>query len=279
MERINIELHEQEKQKELNIHLVRHGLTEYNQGIVSLVEANDLTEEGIALVKQAAEDFVKTLSPGETVTIWSSPMGRTLHTAKIFAEILSDNGIIIRGLSKNPTDNILPYSVLGEVENFTWEHFVPLATGGEHEFEGEKFYINKANTNPKNLNAIEYFFRDKAHHISSDESIQWPASYQKLVHGFEKSSEVTERLIKTLRRVAKLQDKDQRLILVTHDAVLAYLGYLATDNKAFGVDRAAIVHLLRENGDLIVKDISCYDNIKNGSAVFRGFEEYRSKQN
>lgn len=140
--------------------LFRHGTAKYEQGKVSIEEANDLTEEGRRLVVEQANRLANEIGQDEEITIWSSPMGRTLETATIIADVLRDHGFDIRlkkqvGEEDTPTtaeNAIRVFEALEEVRGLDIDLFSALVNGGSYTFSnGSTISFDKNKTNPNNL--------------------------------------------------------------------------------------------------------------------------------
>src|SRR3989338_4413223 len=84
--------------KSLHIDIFRHGHRARKQDLEkpSIENADDLTLEGVEYVKESAEELADLIKPEEEVVIWASPFGRTLHTAKLVAEVLEQKGVQLR---------------------------------------------------------------------------------------------------------------------------------------------------------------------------------------
>jgi len=244
-------------EKNFDANIVRHGDTEYEEGdeSVSVEEAEDLTEEGIKQIRNTAESIADQIGD-EEVRIWSSPTARTLHSAKVIAEVLQKKG---KNIKLEPGGNeygVRPFEQFGEVENLDFDLFEPLIKGGEVEYKGEKFYIDKAKSNPEDLGYPEYFIEDVAHKIPEKVKGEWPDEYVERIESFEKFSEVTNRLMKNLERASNAQDKDYRVIIVTHDALSMFLASCFTGGSKQGLDRSEYISLSREGDSFDVKGIN-----------------------
>lgn len=82
----------------IGIHFFRHGESFYKQDRVPLADANDLTESGVNKVKRSSEilsALIKDRDPCLSV-IASSPLGRTLQTAKLITEVFDNQGVPLR---------------------------------------------------------------------------------------------------------------------------------------------------------------------------------------
>lgn len=205
------------------VYIFRHGETEYKQGPVTLTEANDLTPTGVRIVTESATNLAKVVGSGPDIALFSSPFGRCLHTAKVIKDKLEQTGIL--------TSNITPERLLGEVENFEWRLFCPLVFGGEVNFAGERFNINRELTNPEGVSSVEFFRRDLAHTLKGKARDSLPSAYLDKIAQFERYSEVAKRLELILE---KLRESYATTILVTHEGLTGeYVTQLAQDRNAF----------------------------------------------
>ncbi|MDD2758034.1 MAG: histidine phosphatase family protein [Patescibacteria group bacterium] len=243
----------------LHVDLFRHGSAKYEQGKTTVEEAADLTEAGIAEVKTSAEALAELISPDEEVQIWSSPMGRTLQTAKIISETLAAKGVNLRGERQAEGAGIKVFDQLSEVKNFSWSLFSPLVYGGEVEYAGRKFVIDAAKTNPQNLGPAQYYASDNIHNISAEAKAGWPAEYVKAVEDFEDFMSVTKRIMKPLVRLKGLSDKPYRVIIVTHDALLGFVANIFSGGESAGVNPAEFINLERKDGQLVATKVGQLD--------------------
>jgi broad specificity phosphatase PhoE len=235
----------------LRVDILRHGKTNYGQQEVPMEQANDLTSEGIEKVKISAKELADLVGREEEVEIWSSPMGRTLHTAKIVAEVLEQNGVKLRRKGDARDSGIKVFPQLGEVKNFSWSLFSPLVFGGDVEFNGHKFTIDKEKTNPKGLHYLEYFADDVIKSLPSEVTNQWPEGYVKAIEGFEKFASVTKRIMVPLSRLKKLEDKSYRVIIVTHDGLAGFIANIFANSKQGSLNPGEFINLERRDGKLV----------------------------
>lgn len=104
------------------IDIFRHGEAFYKQKILNgdqIEQADDLTPSGREMVKRQAEHLVTEIRPDEEITIYSSPYGRTLQTARIIADVFRKHGLKIRAKNdeEKPYSNIIRVlKVLKEVD-------------------------------------------------------------------------------------------------------------------------------------------------------------------
>jgi broad specificity phosphatase PhoE len=283
MERLNQEPNL--SKKELKVDIVRHGPSTYRQPEWDDVKtADDLNtlgryvdsektdeeiakgkEEAIEIIKKTAEKIAGEIEPDEEVVIWSSPTGRTLETARIISEVLQEKEIRIRVKSASDEYGIKTFEKLGEVRNFSWPLFEPLMNGGEIEYGGVKFTIDKSLSNPTNLGYPDYFTSDAIKSISQEVKDKWPREYVAEIEKFESFAEVNKRMIDTLSRLKKIGDKKYRVIIVTHDALTGGIVKTFTHDKFSGINPGQLISLERKDDKLVaisVGDITKGDSEK-----------------
>ena len=240
----------------LTIDIVRHGEAKYLQKEVGLEEADDLTEAGKKEIRRSAQKLADLIKPDEKVVIWSSPFGRTLHSAQIIAEVFKERGIILRQRQEENVSEYLAepaikiFKTFGEVRNFSWSIFAPLVEGGEVLIDDEKFFIDKNETNPDNLDYRSYYISDSMIKIPSSVKEKWPSKYRKLVEDIEDFSSVTKRIIHPLQHLKKLKDKSYRVIIVTHDALTGFLVNTYSAGQIKGLEPGEFINLERKDHNL-----------------------------
>jgi len=213
----------------VRVTLFRHGMAKYEQGKVAVSEANDLTDEGRNLVREQAERLADELGQDEEITIWSSPMGRTLETATIVADVLREKGFEIR--MKKSTDNtevppsaedtIRVFEALEEVRGLDIGLFSALVDGKLYALEdGTEVMFDKSKTNPDNLSFQDYYYRGGyKKYLQSGENV--PAEVQASLNSLEEEADIHHRFDRNVDRVSKAQsDKKQRVIIVTHHVTM-----------------------------------------------------------
>lgn len=251
------------------VNVFRHGEAKYNQFEVDIKEADDLTEKGIETVKNNAKKLADIIGKDEEVVIWSSPLARTIHTAKIIEEVFRDNNISIRGKNEK---TINTYPQLIEADNFDWNLWYPLVSGGEVEFNGHKFFIDKNETNPENLNHVEYFAKNKLATLNKNVLDKLPIDYKNKLLSMENFIGTTDRIMNVLSKINnidlgsyKFSDKSKkyRIIIVTHDGCTGFLANIYDNNK-YGIDPGSFISLDKKNDGIFVTDIDL-NQIKNPS--------------
>lgn len=191
---------------------VRHGKSPYGQGKTSIERADDLTPAGIRIVKNEAKKIAGLIKKG--AIIFSSPYGRTLHSAKIIKAVLFKYGL---------GAIIIIEEDLRELNNFSWKLFQPLVEGGEVNFNGKNFLIDAAETNPNGLKYPDYIIKDEISQIPMKTMLFWPLGYIKKILSFESYYSVVARrdnFLSCLPEKLKIHGRKYPAIIVTHDALL-----------------------------------------------------------
>lgn len=272
----NFSPEEPKNEPSLRVDIFRHGKAKYEQKEVPIEQAEDLTEEGIEEVKANAEELADLIQPNEEVEIWSSPMGRTLHTARIISETLEQKGVHLRRKGDAQETGIKVFEQLSEVKNFSWNLFSSLITGGEVEFAGKKFIVDKNLTNPNNIGYPEYFTEDGMKDITPEAKAQLPEDYVREIEGYEKFVEVTKRIMKPLSRLKKLEDKSYRVIIVTHDALAGFVANVFSGGEQGGLNPGEFINLERKEGKLVATRVG---ESEEGDSDTDVIDEFNRKHN
>jgi len=266
-------LHQEPKtdNEQIKINIVRHGPSTYRQpkwndartaddlntvgryvdGQKTDEEITNGKNEAIDIIKKTANQIAAEIQEDEEVVIWSSPTGRTLETARIISEVLQEKGIRLRKKFNSPF-GIQTFEKLGEVKNFSWPPFEPLMNGGELEYGGVKFKIDKSRSNPNNLGYPDYFTSDAIKKIPNEVKAGWPKNYVDEIEKFESFAEVNKRMIDTLSRLKKIGDKKTRVIIVTHDALTGGIVKIYTHDKFSGINPGQLISLEKKDNKLVV---------------------------
>lgn len=270
----------------LKIDIFRHGQAKYLQLETGINQADDLTPEGIREVRTNAEKLTGLIKDDEEVVIWSSPLGRTLHTAKIITEVLREKGIKLRPKKSASGEETLPESVIkvfktfSEVKGFSWKMYYPLVEGGEVAINNKKFLIDKKETNPENLNSQLYYLKGAFKKISPAVKEKWPLTYRKIVENFEELSSATQRIIHPLQHLKKMgHEKPYRVIIVTHEALTVFLAQIYSGGKAAGIEPGDFINLERKDETLVVTQVGDLprDEESANRDVITSFEEQKEK--
>ena len=258
----------------LHIHGLRHGETHRLQKEARLEEADDLTENGIQQIRESAEKLADQINPDEEVVIWSSPLGRTLHTAKIVAEVFRERGLKFHAKGKAAESGIKIFPQFIDAKHFSMRVFLQLMKGGEVQYQGNKFTIDKTKTNPRNLGYPEYFTSGAFQNIPDEVLNEFPEEYVKKLKKSEGFFATAGRMTKALERVNKVNDKPYRVIIVTHGALLGFLAN-SFDATKHGVDKGEYVNLERNPaGKLLITGIG--EETKIGTNNVDVLEKYKT---
>ena len=254
-------------QKKTMVSVFRHGYSPYNQDVVELSDANDLTEKGIAAVTASARALRDRRGAFERVVLLSSPRGRTLHSAKLIGGVIGvGKGIIIEPL-------------LDEVANFNWDHFSPLVSGGKLDFGGRTYTINAKLTNPKKLALGEYYNCNAIADITPSARSKLPPSYVDYIDSIEIFESTSARLLKVLEKVRWLAQLpgNYRLVLSTHDALTGYLSEIFTGGEERGLTPGGCIDLELTGEKLVVTRVGDIIHGRSDIDVFAAFNERFAK--
>lgn len=225
----------------MEAYIFRHGESPYEQGEVSLREADDLTPEGARTVRDSANHLgrrLRLLDQDSPIQIYSSSFGRCLHTAKVIGNALSDSGFSVAEIRENDS--------LGEVGNFDWDLYHQLAVGGEIEYDGEKFIVDNSLTNPQGLGQTNYFRSDAAHNLSDKAKASLPEKYLERVDSFERYPSVSARLDSKLEDIGR--ENGVIPIISTHEGLTGKFIEGLTGNKNAFLDRGKYFGVKSEGG-------------------------------
>jgi len=259
----------------LSVNIFRHGQSQYRQEEVSIKDAGDLTMEGVEDVKKSAVELADLIKPGEEVEIWSSPIGRALQTAKIISQVLEQKHISIRKKGNLNKHGIKVFEQFSEVKNFSWKLFYPLVVGGEVEFAGKKFFVDKNLTNPAGLTPSSYFLQDGIKHIDLSYKQKLPEEYVQEIDGFEDFINVTKRLMRPLAQLKKIKDKSYRVIIVTHDALTGFIANIFSGEGMQGINPGDFINLEKKDGKLIATKVGNLDKGNNDTDIIDEFNQRR----
>lgn len=223
-----------------HVGVFRHGRSTYRQLEVAPADAHDLTEDGVETVLGSGRAFLAGRRPRRAV-IHTSPMGRTLHTARLLARVLAEHDVAVEGPRIEPE--------LTEVHGFSWALFDPLVLGGEARHEGRSCPVDVRVTNPGGLGHQEYFFFDHAHRLPAGALPGW---YAAALARFERASAARARLLAFLRR-ATAHDEGREVLLVTHEGLIQGLMDRYSGGACRGLPPGQCVHLVRGPGGLFVR--------------------------
>ena len=202
-------------EQDKTIHVFRHGEAKYTQGLVALADARDLTAVGVAKVKAEAAILLKQIPAGETVAIYASPLGRTLHTAKIIARVLSQAGVNL----VDPKPQVA--KELREIDHFDFQVLSLLANGGNLRPGCKAYEVRRVDTNPKDYSMEAYYLNSAWKQLPLHVWKRYPPEFKAAIFKFETSRHVTARVLRYL--VSRSHDATKRIICVTHQCGVDFL--------------------------------------------------------
>lgn len=235
---------------QLDIVVFRHGETLYLQGDHprALEDACDLTIDGEIGTRLSVIKLIqlRLFDPSRAIQIYSSPTGRTLHTAKLIREWLENFAFRVVCIESRRE--------LREGGGFSWQIFTPLVMGGEVRRDGMVFKVDKQQTNPEDYDFAEYFFRDAAHCIPESAKAQWPMGFVQALERFERYNAIARRTFDFLKSLAR-QSPASQIILVTHEALTCALVRAFTREWKLSLSRSEFMHLRMEDEGLFVERV------------------------
>jgi len=233
----------------ITINILRHGEAKYNQGKVAFDEANDLTDKGITDVQAHTKLLAQSIDPQEEVTIWTSPYGRTIQTAQLAAEVLQQHKINFR--RNIPLRKIKIFDQLREIGIF-WPTMKILLDGGEFkDASGKTIFIDKSLTNPENLQLRDFVTSDTTKKYTTEILTTLPAEILESNEKNESFQAATSRMIDILQHLKKIREEHQRIILVTHEALTAFLVNLHSETNT-GVKPGEFIELKKKDKKLLL---------------------------
>jgi len=202
------------------IEIYRHGEATYRQEIVSLTEAHDLTEKGRKTVRLNARKTASENSGISTkVPIYSSPLGRTLETAKIIRDELLQNGVKTENEGDQP---LFIRRCLQEQINFSYSVMNLLSSGGIWGGKSGSFKVDPKKTNPSMLSSADYILND-ALNMSSSAWNELPSDLQRKILSMESGDRIQRRIVRFINSLGKTRTSTELSVVVTHDALIALL--------------------------------------------------------
>ncbi len=194
----------------------RHGDTKYLHPYArdqSLEDANDLTEKWIQHVREETAEFLADgLWNRDKVVIWTSSMPRAMHTAKIIKEEIKNSE-----QWKNLEIRIKAFDLFQDIINFEpyKNLFVALIKWWKYTENWQTYKFDKKITNPDNLSAAEYYFRDDIYKIDLNWN-NYPPSLWEYLKTVEPNKDILKRLIRFLKKIKRLGENNYKIILVSH---------------------------------------------------------------
>lgn len=267
----------------LKITLIRHAATEYNKQKkkhkLGAGDPDPLTGKGIVEYQQIAEEIARSISPDEKVIVYSSGFERARSSGDILIKALKKNHKTIKkhGLFKTKETKIL--TDMGKLRNWNWKAVYELLDGGEAVYRGKKFFIDSRLTNPHQRAFTEFFMHggiQKALHTRGATK-GWPKGFIKELQSMETYFEVTKRMITELRKIKnKYAGEKYRVIIVTHRALMYFLGDFFTEGAKIDFEPGESIELEERGEGLVVTKVGTRA-IENEADIFKTFQRTKSK--
>jgi broad specificity phosphatase PhoE len=254
----------------IEIYFVRHGSTDYKfpePFSQNFEEASDLTTLGIEEIKNTCQDIIKEFEKEknyENVLIYSSPIPRSMFSARIIYEKLSKKKLNIKNFKVNINEEFEEVRRFGD-----FNQTLNILMNGGNISENEKTYsINKIDVNPKSISYPEYYIYEEFKKIKIE---ILPDSLKNWVRNVETFKEVSGRNLECLYSITDKLDKkkNHKIIIVSHEALCFSLVNAGTSGKYFTQDRGKYLKLERVNSSIFVigsnfinKDIKKSEDIK-----------------
>lgn len=263
----------------LRIDAMRHGETEYRQGIVSIDEANDLTPEGGEEVTRSANKLADVILqeldefPDLSVEIGSSPYARALYSAEITRDIFRGKRIPLREDGKYFAGGVQVIDELGMFRrSVDWKLLSPLIKGGKVNFNGETFDVDNRRTNPNSFGVFDYLFKDGIGSIPNDVRAELPADYLQVIDGIEKTFDCTQRFMSCISGYAEVRGP-RHVVLTTHSELLYYPANVFSRGEVNLVDSGAFVSFERRDGKLVVTGVGDLTEGRDDVDIISAFTE------
>lgn len=243
-------------ERDVTVHIFRHGQAQYRQDFTDIYLANDLTEAGITKVASSAKELIKRISRNisSPVIIGSSPTGRTLQTARIIAEVAESRSITLRKRNNSIYEGIIVLPKLQDQINFDFSTVKILVEGGNIEFEGQRFSIDKSVTNPHSL-SFESYSVDILSTVPIETLNLLPKQLLDKAFSIESAIKSRQRLYNILVALFNSRNKrgEQHFVLVSHSVLTSDLVNFVTSGSKERLEPGEFLSLSRENNNLLVQ--------------------------
>lgn len=208
----------------MKVSLIRHGVATYKdtEKTRDRDNAKDLDPLKLISLKTQATDFVKKLDSNDSVTIWSSPIPRSLETSKIFEEAIAEAGIPIRKIGI--------FDVFEEARGFKWEYLSGLVLGTPVMIGGVSVPVDKQITNPTGTSVSEYF-RTSPWSQFTPETLEALGAFGPIVESMEPYEAIVARVSRSLEKLKKISDKQHHLLIFTHQCCTDFVIEAVNDYK------------------------------------------------
>jgi len=278
------------------IYVIRHGETNYGQGIVDIQNANDLTPRGTIDVTQSGLAIAESIPASYSLRIISSPYGRALHTAKILVNtIISKRPEILSVAPAYSQGNVEVNGEIGETQidyskliessgeviksgGFKMEYVFPLITGGTLEFGDNTIKIDPKLTNPDGYDYNTYMVTDTMKIVAKKMQGIFPEAYLRFLESVETFESVSSRMLTVIQRVVRRSNPHEALIIVTHGSLMGFLSYVYSRQFLDEIKPGQIVALQVTDGKVAVTKAGDLQAAQNHIDLFEEFEKYFKKK-
>jgi broad specificity phosphatase PhoE len=211
--------------------VLRHALSEYKQGKVSLAEANDIVPGAEEPIINSTREIVRMYDP-RRLKIKSSPYGRCLASSKQVAKVLTSLDKLTGEIEIEPN--------LEEVKGLNYPVLKAVAEGGSVLIDGKPYDIDAKDTNPASLPITLFFRRDLIHTPEVQRKLNKEVA--RVVSQFETAVQVRKRLYEVLAGL------NTDTILVSHEGLGAIdYGRVNSDPNKFQ-DRGKFITFDKRRG-------------------------------
>ena len=226
------------------VFIFRHGEANYRQSHTDVINATDLTSQGIDFVSGQSEQVARhlsSLSP-DTIGIFSSPVPRTLQTALLIRSALIKHDLPL--LSKPDSSDIVIKQELDDQKNFSFRFLGLLAYGGWYIKGNSGYLIDSGKTNPEALPLAQLTFDQVKKNINSLSNPEDELLIEDL-NNVEPLINVRDRFCRFLSSAIynnslKIGDV---LFVVTHQANTDFLVRKVTDGQISGLNPGQYLEL------------------------------------
>lgn len=231
----------------MKVSLIRHGVATYKdtEKTRDRENAKDLDPVKIFSLQTQAAEFVNRLDPNDSVTIWSSPIPRSLETSRIFEEAIVGAGIPIRKIGI--------FDVFEEARGFKWEYLSGLVHGTPVMIDGVSVSVDKQITNPSGTSVSEYF-RTSPWTQFTPETLEALGAFGPIVQAMEPYEAIVARVSRSLEKLKKISNKPHHLLIFTHQCCTDFVIEAVNDYKNGGIQPGEAVSLMIRGEKIFVED-------------------------
>lgn len=231
----------------MKVSLIRHGVATYKdtEKTRDRDNAKDLDPLKIFSLQTQAAEFVNRLDPNDSVTIWSSPIPRSLETSKVFEEAIVGAGISIRKIGI--------FDVFEEARGFKWEYLSGLVHGTPVMIDGVSVPVDQQITNPESTSVSEYF-QTSPWSKFTPETLEALGTFGPIVQAMEPYETIVNRISRSLKKLKKISNKQHHLLIFTHQCCTDFVIEAVNDYKHGGIQPGEAVSLMIQGERIFIED-------------------------